>query len=34
MNYEKIDAETILFKVPVPAGSEKEVTYTIRYTEL
>jgi hypothetical protein len=34
MDYEKLDASTILFKVPVPAGSEKEVTYTVRYTEL
>lgn len=34
MEFEKVDASTILFKVPVPAGSEKDVTYTVRYTEL
>jgi hypothetical protein len=29
--YSKRDANTIEFKVPVPAGDEKEVTYTVEY---
>ncbi|MEX1015915.1 MAG: DUF4139 domain-containing protein [Phycisphaeraceae bacterium] len=31
-DFEKIDARTIHFGVEVPAGGEKTVTYTVRYT--
>ena len=30
--FEKTDARTIEFKVPVPADGEKKVTYTVVYT--
>ena len=30
--FEKRDARTIHFPVSVPAGGEKKVTYTVRYT--
>ena len=33
-DFKKIDARTIEFRVPVPAGGEKVVTYSIRYDRL
>jgi hypothetical protein len=31
IDYEKLDAHTVLFKVPVNADEEKELRYTVRY---
>ncbi len=31
-DYVKRDSQTMEFEVPVPAGGEKEVTYTVVYT--